>query len=238
MGKLVTISVSLLLIFGATSLWAQAQESGESSVRTIEELYLDQAIDQQIIRGQARSNTREAKFLAIQGVRAMVQRGEVSPDNVEMIRVVEGLATEGIGRQVRSSGAVSNNFPDVRREAVGLLGDIGGPIAQRALIRVVREDPEPMVLAEAIYGLGTIGNNDDNEITANIVAVLRRQNAREMPDNNLAFASLLALEKIARASGGISDPAVVDALLDVATGNYIREVRLKAIDVIYNLRGA
>ncbi len=236
MGKLVTVSVSLLLIFGASSLWAQ--ESGEVSPRTIEELYLEQAIDQQIIRSQARSNTREAKFLAIQGVRAMVQRGEISPDNVEMIRVVEGLATEGIGRQVRTNGAVSNNFPDVRREAVGLLGDIGGPVAQRALIRVVREDPEPMVLAEAIYGLGTIGNNDENEITANIVAVLRRQNAREMPDNNLAFASLLALEKIARASGGISDPSVVDALLDVASGNYIREVRLKAIDVIYNLRGA
>lgn len=238
MGKLVTISVSILLIFGATSLWAQDQESDEASVRTIEELYLDQAIDQQIIRGQARSNTREAKFLAIQGVRAMVQRGEVAADNAEMIRVVEGLATEGIGRQVRTNGAVSNDFPDVRRQAVGLLGEIGGPIAQRALIRVVREDPEPMVLAEAIYGLGTIGSNDENEITANIVAVLRRQNAQEMPDNNLAFASLLALEKIAGATGGITDSTVVDALLDVATGNYIREVRLKAIDVIYNLRGA
>ncbi|MCA1753338.1 MAG: HEAT repeat domain-containing protein [Spirochaeta sp.] len=238
MGKLVAISVSLLIILGSTALWAQEQASDEVSGRTIEELYLEQAIDQQIIRGQARSNTREAKFLAIQGVRAMVQRGEISPDNAEMIRVVEGLASEGVGRQVRTSGAVSNNFPDVRREAVGLLGDIGGPIAQRALIRVVQDDPEPMVLAEAVYGLGSIGSNEDNEVTANIVAVLRGQNAREMPDNNLAFASLLALEKIATASGGITDPTVVDALLDVATGNYVREVRLKAIDVIYNLRGA
>lgn len=235
MRKLVAVTVSLVLIFGTATIWAQSQD--ESSARTIEELYLEQAIDQQIIRSQARSNTREAKFLAIQGVRAMVQRGEISPENREMIRIVEGLATEGTGRQVRNSGAVVNDYPDVRREAAGLLGEIGGPVAQRALINLIREEPEPMVLAEAVYGLGTIGSNDNNEVSANIVAVLRRQNAREMPDNNLAFAALLALEKIAVANGGMSDPTVFDVLLDVASGNYIREVRLKAIDVIYNLRG-
>jgi hypothetical protein len=94
-----------------------------------------------------------------------------------------------------------------------------------------------MVLAEAVYALGTIGINDDNETLDHIVFMLRRENAREAPDNNLAFASLLAMEKLASAQGGISDPDAINVVLEVAAGSYVRDVRLKAIDVINKLRG-
>jgi hypothetical protein len=67
--------------------------------------------------------------------------------------------------------------------------------------------------------------------------MLPRENAREAPDNTLASASLLALEKIATAQGGISDPEAIKVVLAVAAGSYVRDVRLKAIDVINKLRG-
>jgi hypothetical protein len=48
---------------------------------------------------------------------------------------------------------------------------------------------------------------------------------------------MLAIEKISERVGGISDPEVINALLGVTSASYIRDVRLKAIDVIYQLRG-
>jgi hypothetical protein len=211
-----------------------AQTAGTQ--RTIEEFYLDQDIDVAIIRGQALSGSREMKMLALQSMRAMIERGSISPDNPAVIPVLENLAIEGTRRQVRSNGAVVNNFPDVRRRAAELLGEVGTREAKNVLLTVIRDEPEPMVLAEAVYALGVIGIDDNNDVTNHIIHMMRRQNAGITPDNNLAFATLLAIEKLARANEGAYHPELIDTVLDIAGGTYIREVRLKAIDVIYNMR--
>ena len=224
-----------LVVFVVASV--SAQTTADRPPRTIEDLYLSQDIELQIIRSQALSSDREMKMLALQSIRAMIDDGSIDRDNPGMLIVLEALATEGTMRQVRSGNTVMNNFPDVRRMAANLLGEVGGERAKVALMSVVAEDNEPMVLAEAVYALGVIGMNDNNEVTAQIVRMLQFQNARTLPDNNLAYAALLSLEKIAGATGGIRDPEVVNVLLDVAGGPYIRSVRLKAIDVIYALRG-
>jgi HEAT repeat protein len=166
----------------------------------------------------------------------MVEEGSLSEDNPGLFTVLEALATEGTARQVRSGGAVINNYPDIRRQAAQLLGEVGSPRAREVLIDVLQEDPETMVLSEAVYALGVIGDNEDNRTIRHITRVLSVQNASEAPDNNLAYASLLAIEKIAQADGTISDPEAINAILGVAGGNYIQAVRLKAVDVLSNLR--
>lgn len=236
MNRVYILIVVLCLIWTGTAFGQNDTES-ERGEQTIEELYLSQDIELQIIRGQALSNDRELKFLALQSIRASVQDGSLTEDNPGLFIVLESLATEGTARQVRSEGAIINNYPEIRRQSAQLLGEIGGERSQQVLLTILQEDPEPMVLAEAVYALGTIGINDDNETLNNIVFMLRRENARETPDNNLAFASLLALEKIAAAQGGISDPETINVVLEVAAGSYVRDVRLKAIDVINKLRG-
>jgi HEAT repeat protein len=216
---------------------AQNQAEGEQPAeQTIEELYLSQDIELQIIRGQALSNDREMKLLALQTIRQMVQEGSLSEDNPGLFTVLESLATEGTARQVRSGGAVINNYPDIRRQATQLLGEVGGDRAKEVLIDVLQDDPETMVLSEAVYALGVIGENDDNRAIRHITRVLSVQNASETPDNNLAYASLLAIEKIAQSQGGLSDPEAINAILGVAGGSYIQAVRLKAVDVLSNLR--
>lgn len=233
----VYILIVVLSLIWTGAAFGQNDTENERGEQTIEELYLSQDIELQIIRGQALSNDRELKFLALQSIRASVQDGTLTEDNPGLFIVLESLATEGTARQVRSEGAVINNYPEIRRQSAQLLGEIGGERSQQVLLTILQEDPEPMVLAEAVYALGTIGINDDNETLDNIVFMLRRENARETPDNNLAFASLLAMEKLAAAQGGISDPEAINVVLEVAAGSYVRDVRLKAIDVINKLRG-
>ena len=231
--------VAVALIFVASLLGAQQSEEQqeEQEPRTIEELYLSQDIELQIIRSQAISPDREMKLLALQSIRSMVEDGSLTDDNPGLFVVLESLALEGTGRTVRSEGRIVNNYPEVRRQAANVLGEVGGERAREVLVQILREDPETMVLSEAVYALGAGDIENDDRSLAYIVDVLDSQSTAQIPDNNLAYAALLTIDKIAEKRGGVSDPEILDAVLNVATGSYIRTVRLKALDTIDQLRG-
>ncbi|THB66408.1 MAG: hypothetical protein D6B26_02825 [Spirochaetaceae bacterium] len=94
-----------------------------------------------------------------------------------------------------------------------------------------------MVLSEAVYGLGMMEIENPAEVADHLVYLLRRWNAMPAPDNNLAYATLLSVERLAMSHDEIAaSPELINVLLGIASGNYIREVRLKAIDVISGLR--
>ena len=209
-----TLAAVVVLVVVMTG-FTFAQDTAGDRPATIEELYLSQEIEIQIISSQARSNDRDSKLLAIETIRKLYDAEDlqITP---ELFTVIESLATEGTSREVRSAGRVINYFPVVRKEAAALLGDIGGPGAKNVLLEMVREDPEPMVLAEAIYGLGKIGLNDDNEVTDHLIYVLSRENAQYAPDNNLALATLLAVEKLVE-QGVSLDSDTVGMINDIST---------------------
>lgn len=223
--------VLLVLILSFSYVGAQTQQ--EASSRTIEDLFLSQDIELQIMRSQALSTDLEMKQLALRNIRSMVESGNTSEG---LYVVLEALASEGVARQIRSGGTVVNNFPLIRREATELLGQIGGEQAKTTLIGVMRNDPEPVVLAEAAYALGIIGLNENNEVSDRLVQTLLRENARTTPDNNLAFSIIISLERLSQANGGLADPEVINALLEAASSPYIRTVRRRAVDAIVNMR--
>lgn len=230
-----TLAAIIVVVVAVTGL-SFAQDAGGGRPATIEELYLSQEIEIQIISSQARSNDRDSKLQAVETIRKLYESGElqITP---ELFTVVEALSTEGTSREVRSAGRVINYFPVVRKEAAALLGDIGGPQAENVLLQIVREDPEPMVLAEAIYGLGKIGLNDNNEVINHLVFVLTRENAQLAPDNNLALATLLSLEKLVD-QGVTLDADAVGLIIDISTNyRYITMVRDRARTVLAGLTG-
>ena len=227
------ISVVLILLVALPLVAQENSDEDAQAQRTIEELYLSQDLELQIMRSQALANDREMKQLALQNIRSMVEEGTQN-DGVYVI--LESLATEGVARQVRSNGAVINNFPEIRREATELLGRVGGEQAKNTLLRIVRDDPEPMVLAEAAYALGTIGLNENNEVSDYLVQTLLRENASATPDNNLAFSIIISLERLSATNGGLADPDVISAMLETASSPYIRSVRRRAVEAIVNMR--
>jgi HEAT repeat protein len=231
------LTMKRTILFGMLVLLAMplvAQDEGEEQAsRTIEELYLSQDLELQIMRSQALADDRDLKRLALRGVRDMIASGTQN-DGVYVI--LESLANEGVARQVRSSGSVINNFPEIRREATELLGEVGGERAKNSLLRIIRDDPEPMVLAEAAYALGRIGLNENNEVSDHMIQALLRENASATPDNNLAFSIIISLERISEQNGGLADPEVISVLLETASSPYIRTVRRRAVDAILNMR--
>ena len=224
------LALFLILIFVGISQFGYSQERE----LTIEELYLQNA-EIRIIREQAVSQDRDMKLLALENIQEMLDDGKLSTGAPEAHFVLDYLAGEGLSHQVRENRRLINYYPEVRRQAANLLGQLGGENAQTTLAMVLLNDIEPMVKAEAAYALGQLGSNEDNLASQAIANVILLEEYA-LPDNNLAFASLLAFEKLAAANDGLNDSAAFEAIIRIAQGNYIRKVRLKAVQVLDSLR--
>jgi plasmid stability protein len=218
----------LSIIFGAFGQDSGTEES------TVEELYL-QNIEIMIIKEQASIVDRDMKLIALESIQEMVDDGKVDSDNLEIMNVLDYLSLEGIGTVVKEDNRQLNNFPEVRRRACNILGQVGGEESKEILTYVLRTDDEPMVLAEAAYALGEIGLNEASQVSEALAEAVLSQDALN-PDNNFAFAALLAFKKLAEKNDGLRDNLSYKAIVQISQGNYIRTVKLKANEVIELLR--
>ena len=214
-------------VFAVSAL--PAQNSGEMS---IEQSYMQRAIEVMIIRESARASSREQKLISLQYIGDAIDHGN---DDDEIRQTLVYLSREGRRSVARENGRVMNNFPDVRRQAARYLGLVGTEEARDALLEICQFENEPMVLQEAIKSLGDIGLNDDNETIANIAFVMRRFDNLN-PDNLMAIATIDAFDKIARKNGGINSPEAIQILIRIAEGHYIKPVQERARQLIAELR--
>jgi hypothetical protein len=232
-------------LLAGTTFSLSAQQSGTkpaptpaptstSKEITIEELFL-KSVEMQILREKAFSEDYEIKVSALDDLEKKLNDGSYTTTDQQVQFVLEYLALEGSGHITRESGHKTNDFPEVRRRAASLLGRLGTPEAKDALVRVLFIDSEPIVKAEAAYGLGVIGINKDNEVVDALAFAYNREDPTR-PDNNLGYALCLAMEKIARKNGGINDPAAYQMLVRIAQGNYLRTVKTKALQVLDELK--
>ncbi len=215
----------------------QSSQSNPSSEITIEQLFL-QSVEFQILREKAFSDDYDVKMSALDDLEKKINDGSYKSSDQQVEFVLEYLALEGSGHIAREAGRQVNNFPDIRRRAANILGRLGTEEAKNALIRVLFIDDEPIVKAEAAYGLGVIGKNNNNEVVEALAYMYSREDPSK-PDNNLGYALCLAVEKLAQKSqGGIKDPAAYQMLVKIAQGPYLKTVKTKALQVLDELRTA
>lgn len=225
-------SFAIFAIVAMVPAFAQAPATGGE--RTVEESYLQESLETMIIREQAYGEGKDSKLVALQYIRQAVEEGRTTPD---IQAALDYLALESSYTIVRSGGygKPTNNYPDVRREAALLLGQFKTPEAKDTLLKVALADDEPMVIAAAIRSMGQIGIVEGDDVTQAIAFIVSRYDIL-MPDNSLAFEALVALEMLADANKGISDPSAIRAIMRIADGNYIKPVKDKARQLLDKLR--
>lgn len=218
-----------LLLFPAIG-FAQASGSGASSTgsMTVEEKRLQSSVEVQVITSLVAESGRGEKMRALEFIRNMIDKGKATESSTEVLALLEELGSEGITKQVVEKGRVINDFPDVRREAAELLGQIGGAQARETLINMALKDKEPMVLSEAVYSLGLIGGGDQQARVESLIVNLVKSQDVVRPDSNFAFAAVSALEMLGKRNEGKVSQEVFVALVRIQNGNYIRPVREKA----------
>jgi hypothetical protein len=220
-----SLAVAAVLCIAGVSV-AMSQEM------SVEESYLQESIENMIIREQSVAIGRDMKLVALEYIGEAIGHGNTSDD---VRNALEYLALEGLTNQTRENGRMINNFPDVRARAVKYLGDVGTPEAKNALLKVMLADPEPMVLTEAVKSLAKIGLNE-NEETANTISWVVTRFDLLNPDNLLALSALEAFEILAKKNGGLKDPSALRTIMRIADGRYITPVKDRARQLIYDLR--
>lgn len=202
--------------------------------KTVEEKRLQSSVEVQVLSSLAAEPSRPEKMQALDFIEKMVNDKKVSDSSSDVISLLNDMGTEGTSNKVYQNGRLINDFPDVRRRSAELLGKIGGSQALASLLDIAQKDKEPMVMAEAVYALGTIGSTDDdqrNKIALVIAHIVTVQDAVN-PDNSLAFSAIKAIEALGKNSSGKVNPEVFSALVRIQNGNYVLPVRNLAKDVI------
>ncbi|RKX88951.1 MAG: HEAT repeat domain-containing protein [Spirochaetes bacterium] len=224
---LITAILLILLVLLPFNVTAQNNNNNE---KTVEELFL-QNIQMTVIGEQAVSNNRDSKLKALDYIEDLIASGKANSGDSDVHAILDYLSLTGTGVKFKEAGHVINNFPEVRRRSCELLGKLGGEGAKDTLVNILLTEDEPMVLSEAAYALGKIGINKNNQVSQALSYALLNQNILT-PDNNFAFAVLLAYEKLAKANDGLNDPVVLKAIIRIQNGNYIKDVKRKAEELI------
>jgi HEAT repeat protein len=210
--------------------YGQSQSSG--SGMSVEESYLQEAVDLMIVRETSKQDSQEQKLIALAFIGDLVEQGNTSDE----LRIeLERLSLEGTNVQAREKGRLKNDYPEVRRQAARLLGSFRSDEAKIALLRVCVNDNEPLVLQEAVRSLGNIGIDKDGEAIGTIVWVTNKFTNSTAPDNLLAIAAIDAIQKIARNSNGVREEAF-NLLIKISEGPYSPPVREKAKQTIMDIR--
>ena len=203
----------------------------QSSEMTVEESYLQESIENMIIREQSRTDSRDMKILALSIIGDAVDRGNKGE---EVHQALEYMGLEGTLNRAREGGRISNNFPDVRRESAQHLGKMGTEEAKEILLRMIYYDNEPAVVQEAIKSLGDIGIDDNGRTISTIAWVFQKFDVT-IPDNLVALAAVDAVEKLG-VKNGITDPTAIQMLVRIAEGPYLRAVQNRARSALINIR--
>ena len=216
-----------------------SQDEGEKE-KEIEDVYLENP-ELMMVEQQVYSGDRYTQLEALEGIEAYLN--ELRPGDKEKDSSLEPIDASDVPPQVeemlihlgsqgsliitKRGNTIVNDFPEVRRKACEILGWVRTENSKNSLIRFLKEDAEPMVKAEAAWALGEWAKyegDDDGEITSSLALVIDKEKA-DNPDNNLAYAVILSLEKIAKKhNGGLTNPNGYIALIKIAQGNYIDTV--------------
>ena len=215
---------ALILVSSFAFVFAQEKET------SVEDKYLSDDVDSDIIATLASSDDFENKLVALQYLENAIEGGNTSP---QVIAALDHLAGEGVTSQSRTNGRLQNNFSSVRREACLLLAKVPTEHSKNTLINIALNDNEPMVMAAAVQSLGKIGINNNDE-TVEAIAFANRKNQTLNPTSSLAMEVLNAYEALAETTE--NKKSMIDSVARISTDyHYVTPVRQKAYRLLKKL---
>jgi uncharacterized protein TP_0608 len=229
------VLISTFLILSSVFVFAQEQKvqskknSDKEEETSVESEYLTD-VDGDIIMTLAESDDYDNKLVALQYLQSALDEGNTS-DSV--IQALDRLAGEGITSQSRTKGRVTNNFPEIRRQACLLMAKVPTEHTKNTLISIAVADNEPMVIAAAVKSLGQIGINNNDE-TVEAIAFANRRNQVLNPTSSLALEVLNAFEALANSTE--NRKTMIDSISRISVDyHYVTPVRQKAYKLLKSI---
>jgi len=228
--KIRSLGLLITVVLTCSSLWAQDSE------QSVEELYLQTPMRTLILKSVAESPDRETKSRVLADIAEILDKGEeIDP---EIVAILGNLAGESVTNVVMEQGYITNDFPEVRMQAVRILSQIGTEEAAIALRSVLLNDPEPMVVSEAVLALSKMEDIEDKKSRNQLLAASMYLQTALSKDNNAAYTFLESVEIVARREGGIHDLMIFEEVAKIADARqgYSRVVRDRAYKLLKDLQ--
>jgi len=230
------VLISSFLTFVAVFAFAQEKQvqkkdgkANTESETSVESEYLND-VDGDIITTLADSDDYDNKLVALQYLQSALEDGNTSD---AVIQALDKLAGEGLTNQTRTNGRLSNNFPEIRRQACLLMAKVPTEHTKNTLVSIAVADNEPMVIAAAVKSLGEIGINNNDE-TVDAIAFANRRNQVLNPTSSLALEVLNAYEALADSTE--NKKTMIDSVARISTDyHYVTPVRTKAYKLLKSL---
>ena len=227
------VFIASAMMIAGSFVFAQNQQvqkkSGSEKETSVESEYLND-VDGDIIMTLAESDEYDNKLVALQYLQSALDDGNTSD---AVIQALDRLAGEGLTTQNRTNGRLSNNFPEIRREACKLMAKVPTEHSKNTLISIAVADNEPMVIAAAVKSLGEIGINENDE-AVDAIAFANRRNQVLNPTSSLALEVLNAFEMLGDSTE--NKKTMIDAVARISTDyHYVTPVRQKAYKLLKSL---
>lgn len=230
MNKRLMIMAAAAIIITLGTVQAVMAQSNDKEM-SIEESYLQESVEMMIIHENSRASSRDQKMIALEYIKSSIDKGST---NDEIRSTLEYLALEGTVNK-SNQDRKPMDYPDVRRQAAKYLGSIKTKESKDALIKIVTNDGEPMVIQEALKSLGTVGLNDNNDVIYAAYWMAARNHNFKPPDDLVAITALDTLDKFC-SKDKYMDADIIQLLRNISEGTYARPVKDRARLMLNNLR--
>ena len=230
------VIVGFLMMLAVLPAYSQSEEpvaSKGTETLTIEDRYLsaETTTSAATLDAQLRTTDEELKMLALENMETQFEAGVLPRDSETAFNALAYVLEEGVVHVTKGDSMPLHYFPDVRREAARIISmSTHDGVVPQLLINVMH-DPEATVRAQALYSLGNIGEDPDQQVSEAIAKRLLREHLGE-PDYGVVYAALLATESIYSDPDNEPHGAVREMVMQVSTGPYRRVIREKAMKIL------
>lgn len=212
--------------FGWTGLYGNSQGRSDIqrdvSVRNLDKPYL-QIPEYQYFKALVQRGDYNSHSQVIQDMEELESQGKLwSKWNFASL-ILLSVAQAGVSEPEFLELAVVNNFPDLRKRALRLLGGAHDPRIRKIVAGNLLQEYDPQALIGGIQVLGEIGFDGDGNSLRTIYELIKTTK-----DEATASAALGALKNILRMNGRLTDPAGLMILTRLFQGPFSANLRRDA----------
>ena len=188
-------------------------------------------INKQVIQSMATSGDPQIKAILLNELALDIDSGKTAKGDTASIATLKTVVLEGLYSIDVTESSNTKTLPEIKVRACRLLGKVGGDEAKDVLIELIKNEQEPVVLAEAMLALGEL-KIALIEYDFIIIANQIRTQDLTTRDNYFASSVISCVQSLYGAGQVFDQPDFLRSLISIAEGTYLKSVREYAWSVI------
>lgn len=179
-----------------------------------------------------KSGTRETKLNVLNKILTEYDELLYSENDSKLLEIIEFILNEGTLSVNTKENRVINDFPDVRRVAVLILGKLGNDFARDTIINVLNYDNNYTVKVECckIIANGLIPDNNNNELLKTLINIYL-SSSKAQPE--IFISSYIDALKIVGKRKSFYYSDIIRVLTDISASKvYSEKIKKEALSAI------